>query len=523
MRPLSAVLLLALGAPAQDPRDATGVRAGLAVHVGSSDGALEASLAGPFLVHGLALDRESRERARDALRARGLHPLASVETWAGPALPYGDTLVDLLVADLELLGARAPSEEEILRVLRPGGAAWLRKGGAWSKRAKPRPPELGEWTHFDHGPDANGVSPDRRIGVANFVQWSSGVQEIALGGNPAGFVGLTGVRVTADRAVFDYETGGKPRRAFLASRDAWNGVPLWTEPRDPKSAHRRWQLATVHDRIYTFEGEKLVALDAATGKPAFAFETSAPPLPEEGTQIRVGRERLVVNLADGLHAFDARSGRKLWTYAEEGRMLCFTSLSEETGRVFAVSAAPEQQLRSRWPAAVADAVVCLDLANGKPAWRSVEVAGKPVGQVIPSEGRVALFAGSAIGGRQKEGGWVAALDARDGRLLAQGTFASAWNDSMYNALVRDGAVWYAGHTSLYRFDPGTGTIERKVNLSYNQRCNRFTATCELWLTGYVTYLDRDFNGFLQSAARAGCALGTTPANGMVYLTPSACG
>ncbi len=508
-------LLLAL-LVAQDPAS------GLAVHVGAGDGLREIELARPggLLVHGLALDDAARERARTGIRAAGLHPLASVETWTEPRLPYADNLVNLLVADVDGLGRRAPAEAEILRVLCPGGEARLKISGAWTRTFKKRPAELGEWTHFDHGADGNGVSRDRRVRPPTSLQWTSGVQEIKLGGNPAGFVNLSGVRVADGRTVFDYQSG---RQALLAARDAWNGVPLWTIPRDKADAHRRWQVVASQNRIFTFLDGKPVALDAATGKTAIVFDkVQAPRLPEEGTQLRVGTRTLLVNLEDGLHALDPGSGALLWSYAEAGQQMVFPCLAEEAGLAFAASVKPGQTLRSRWPSAIVDAVVCLEVRTGKPVWRNVDVAGKPVGQLIHAEGQLALFAGSAIGGRQREGGWVGAIGAADGKLAGEGSFKSAYNDSMYNAVVRDGAVWYAGHTSLYRFEPGPGRITRMANLSYNQRCNRFTATSDLWLLGYITYLDATLNGTLQTPARAGCALGTTPANGMIYLTPSAC-
>jgi hypothetical protein len=90
-------------------------------------------------------------------------------------------------------------------------------------------------------------------------------------------------------------------------------------------------------------------------------------------------------------------------------------------------------------------------------------------------------------------------------------------------VVREGNIYYGGHTSIYEASLRDVGIRRAVNLSYNQRCNRLAATEDLFIGGYVTYYDKNFSGTLQSVARSGCALGATPANGMVYFTPSACG
>jgi len=54
--------------------DSPGIEAGLCVHIGSTDGDLEIQLSGNGrrLVHGLALDEESRGKAYGAIRAAGL-------------------------------------------------------------------------------------------------------------------------------------------------------------------------------------------------------------------------------------------------------------------------------------------------------------------------------------------------------------------------------------------------------------------------------------------------------------------
>jgi outer membrane protein assembly factor BamB len=169
-------------------------------------------------------------------------------------------------------------------------------------------------------------------------------------------------------------------------------------------------------------------------------------------------------------------------------------------------------------------VIGLDAASGKEVFRNEAVAGKPVGQLIPAGDHLVLFCGSAIGGRgdKEGGGWVGSIRLKGNTLAGEAIFKVAWNDSMYNAFVRDGTVFYAGHTTIYQAPVDTVTISKGANLGYNQRCNRFVGTPDGFIWGYVTYLDKAFNGTLQSVCRAGCAIGATPANGRVYFTPSAC-
>ncbi|HUT36112.1 MAG TPA: PQQ-binding-like beta-propeller repeat protein [Planctomycetota bacterium] len=522
---LVAFATLAAGAGAGAlPPEAAGVEAGLAVHVGATDGQLEIALArgGRRLVHGLARSDAARDAARAALQAKGLYGLATVETWHDTErLPFGDNAVNLLIAEVP-----SPDDKELLRVLAPKGVLLVRRDGAWTRTVKPRPAEMDDWGHFDHGADGNGVSHDHLVRQPHHMQWISGVKPIELGGNPAGYFPGAGVRVADGRLCMDYNlTDGKRQtESLLGGFDAFSGVPLWKRPRDRAAAHRRWQLVMDAARVYTFveKDGPLVALDARTGETTVRYAAAeGKPLPEEGTQVRVADGLVLVNLDTGLFALEADTGKLRWKLPAEGVALLFPSVDAANRRVFTVVAEPASKLRSRWPWAVAKAVLCLDLVNGREIWRNEEVAGKPIGQLVAAGDYVAVFCGSAIGGRG-EGGWVGSIRVSDGKLMGEGTFKVAWNDSMYNALVRDGTIYYAGHTTIYQAPLDTVQVTKAASLSYNQRCNRFAATPDLFIAGYVTYWDKAFNGTLQSVVRSGCAIGATPANGRVYFTPSAC-
>ena len=118
---------------------------GVCVHIGCGDGSLTAKLAanGNLVVHGLEQDERRVATARQRLRDRGLYGQATVDPWAGPRLPHLDGMVNVLVAERP---GRVPNRE-ILRVLVPGGTAWIRKAGTWRKIVKPKSSATDEWTH----------------------------------------------------------------------------------------------------------------------------------------------------------------------------------------------------------------------------------------------------------------------------------------------------------------------------------------------------------------------------------------
>ncbi len=107
---------------------AEGVRPGLVVHLGCGDGSLAAELSagGRNLVHALCLDRKGLEAARLNIQAKGVYGKVSVDHVSPARLPYADDLVNLLVVDrLAELQRKGLSLEEVMRVLCPGGVAYL--------------------------------------------------------------------------------------------------------------------------------------------------------------------------------------------------------------------------------------------------------------------------------------------------------------------------------------------------------------------------------------------------------------
>ena len=232
----SAGMTLAAGPTASEIIQVTGVSAGLAVVVGTTDGALEGGLTngGKMLVQGLALSDEAAAKARLHLFEQKLYGLASVaQVQTAKTLPYYDRIVNLLVADLDGVGNDAPPMEEIQRVLGYEGVAYLKKGGKWAKTIKPTPKEVDSWGHFGHDASGNAVSHDLLVGPPNALRWNGG---------PFGRNLIGGMRTSNGIAVQINPTynerlmnksavkGGVPdnlRGLLLWARDVNSGVLLW--------------------------------------------------------------------------------------------------------------------------------------------------------------------------------------------------------------------------------------------------------------------------------------------------------
>jgi len=286
---------------------AAGVTGGLVVHLGCGDGRLTLALrASPgFVVHGLAGDAATVEKARATIREKGLYGPVSVMHWTGKGLPYADNLVNLLVAD----GLGDVPMGEVMRVVAPGGVAMV--GG--KKTVKPRPDTIDEWTHHLHGPGGNAVGHDTVVGPPRHLQWTAG----PLWARSHGWTPSVSAMVSAGGRLFCIcdETlacadGSVPSKWFVVARDAFSGVLQWKRPVPnwdskyfsgtagngvvprftmPPQVYKR--LVAVGDTVFVTLGAEapVTALDAATGAQKRVYGETA-----RADEVLVSEGRLIV-------------------------------------------------------------------------------------------------------------------------------------------------------------------------------------------------------------------------------------
>ncbi len=251
-------------------KSASGLNGGLCVVIGTVDGEFEASLAadGRTQVQGLALTDESAVTARKNLFTKKLYPAVSITYEASvKTLPYMDMLVNVLVADLDGLGADAPSDEEIDRVLAYGGTAYLKKNAQWSAQKKAIPSDINRYTHWKDDSTLSSFQEDYRAGMPNQIRW--------IGSPSLGVSSGTG-----SNRVFESErvSGGAWMAAFagrLTSRDAFSGVMLWQDEEmfiNRKAGSQQAggeQFAANEKRLFYFEskiGGNLIGVNIRTGE-----------------------------------------------------------------------------------------------------------------------------------------------------------------------------------------------------------------------------------------------------------------
>jgi outer membrane protein assembly factor BamB len=548
-----------------------GFHGGLVVHVGCGDGQLTAALrlGDNCVVQGLDADARNVEAARAAIRSCGLYGPVSVMRWSGQKLPYVDNLATLVVCE----EAGAVPADEILRVLRPHGAAAIKRGGKWTVTVKPKPQDTDEWPQHYHGADNNAVARDTVVGPPRRYQW---LGEPEWQRSHLAMPSINSM-ISSKGRLFTVEDLGSaehpalPGKFALVARDAYNGIVLWRvmfpdwhpiyirDKETPVQIQRR--VAVVGDTVFCTPGyaAPITLFDAATGAvkkklaatagtmefvhdrgvlfvvtgdqsdisealvdgKGSALRTSLFPLKAYGPTIKKPE-----NPKNDLFAVDAESGKELWrksgddTKGYEGASLVVIG----NRAVFSTS----------------KELVCLDRASGKPVWRvaaPITLKG-PHGiavSLVLSE-RTAYLADSKS---------LRAFNLADGKELWSQP-AALNHHKPPDVFLANGLVWAASYEAdkgrpvttpgldrmgVNAFDPETGKLVRHIEQKMtgpmgHDRCYRNRITTRYYInsvTGGSDFLGLDSpSEFPNPWIRSTCGIGPLPCNGLYYAGPPSC-
>ncbi len=591
MRAICSFLLLAgllvwvpssqAAAPAADVvLNATGIRHGLVVHVSASDAGLAEALAkhDALLIHVLAPDAATELQLRQRLVQAGVHgQVTAGRLGADAAVPLADNVASIVVADLD--AAKAVKREELLRVLRPLGKAYLQRAGQWSVVTKPRPPDTDDWPQYYHDAAMSDLSADRVAGPARGLQWQAGPQDTHS----------DGVRVIDD-LVLGHDAQG------LWARDAFSGLPLWKRPGLLPATRFGWMVDA--QRVYLYPAGQSgypgvpsrcqIALDLRTGKTVFEFSEGLTfelpaPLPKDAAAAKQLRQALADRAKDfqsrlidglliqesgaGLVVLEAQSGKRLWgAEAPAGFVWAHPLATSDT--LYAVQGTWARSASyTHWPMTLVERVVALDLRTGQQRWVwewKAEMPARFAKAAVQSDVvrkvtleapeqraaaayNMALDQGRLVFALRAETKYVwqdkglirqLVLDAKTGKFLAYGGTPADKDDkqlgtiggghSGLRVLPVGGRWWFPNIVGVYgNVDPAAPTDAEKFQRAYSKLlrpvgCTVYRASPN-YLFGSLTTYALDGSGVQQThVARTTCDVGAFPANGLTYLTPNHC-
>ncbi len=529
---------------------------GLVVFAGFDDAASVAALqvGEGTIVQGLSTARETVVQAREQLPAAGGCGTVSVRRYDGAILPYNDNLVNMLFVG----GAETIAHGEIMRVLVPGGTAFLRKGGGWTRRVKNIPAAIDDWPCALYGADGNAVSGDTAVGPPRHLQWFA---EPRFGRQHEHMSSVSAVVSARGRLFSILDEGSNysimlPADWKLVARDAYNGAILWKR-RIPEWFTRYFPMkngpSVLGHRLIATETAVFVTLglnapvsvlDAATGTTVRVLEKTADThefVLDDGVVYAVctvGGEPVLAYERKSDHPVAVKERNRVFkTHYRKGPRL-IKAVKGDTGELLWQRRSPVQTLSLVVGGGRAvyhndERVVCLDAGSGEEIWTTEKVGaghgymfGRGANMVIHDD--VVLYATTE--------NTVHAFSLNDGKKLWDAPRPKTGHRSTQDLFVIDGRVWY-GETASGRQkgiftgrDLHSGKILAAFRPDVNpywfhHRCHRARATKNYLIvsrTGIELVDFRKEKWYPNHWVRGACAYGLIPANGMLYAPTHPC-
>ena len=537
---------------AADVRRETKIESGLAIVIGGN-AELPVGLAdgGRMQLHWLVADAAQVEKARAVIQERGFGGRVVVGVLpADGHLPHPDRFVNLVVSELD-----RPDTAEIQRVLAVQGAAYLQRQGQWQTVIKSKDDKIDGW--YQHWYDATGncVSRDRVAGYPEAVQWQHGpaMEDVCGGGKIVRIA--DGYWVVVDAATSD-----------LVCRDAGNGMLRWRMPGYFSDSD---DMALHGGRIYCYYDANskvvinlkqpprnlpLVAIDLATGKVLQTYDQAkrtglekAVEVPEGGAMKRVAPvpwfvvndQVIVQSYGPDLIVLDRQTGQRRWQQTLAGATWFSPTVAGDL--VLAAEAVTPGQTERYNRADEVRAVTAYNLADGKLRWRNESVhplremtsklgalkARASFKPLAVAEGLVVIHTASY---QARTGHTITVLDAATGRELWKREYqpGELYDNASQRVVVRAGEVILLDGMGVHRFEARTGKPIGGVLTAGtraargNGACTSSRATLDCLIANAWLYIGTNGQPRANFGARSACGQGLVPANGLVYVLPTAC-
>jgi outer membrane protein assembly factor BamB len=454
--------------------------------------------------------------------------------------------------------AQPPSEQEILRVLHPGGV-YVASGRAV---VKPAPPGVDEWRHPYHAPDNNVLSQDRVARMPGELRFQTHPVYAAMPNQTL----IAGGRIFFFSGHIAFHEREEPLLNTLTVLNAYNGLRLWSRTLDPKYVvHNVAKLATDREVVFA-EGGNLWLLDAATGQERGRFRVPPEAAATDDTDwkwLALEKDTLYAALGPpdanvAPHRQKMGGGGWPWDVANAQ----YQSIIDNFGAARRLAAFRYPDLQLRWvvsePEPFDARALCLEggrlfeLAPGKYVAARDSATGKELWRRTPETSK-ALF--DAIGGAIKRHGWGLGWATYCCARADRGVVCIAgppFKKTIGVSLGRGDLLWTLDLESPHPFffrealyvvprvsrqatcqsiDAITGRVREQISLGVTGSCTRLTATPNQFFyrpgggEGRTVYVDLDAGKLAdyQGIVRPGCYDGVVPANGRLYWMPLACG
>ena len=451
-----------------------------------------------------------------------------------------------------------PSEDEVLRVLRPGGVG-LHSG---KSLVKPVPDGADDWRHPYHSPNNNVVSNDtlaRLPGELRFQTYPVFApmpeQTLFAGGRMFFFSGHIAFHLREEALL-----------NRLTVLNAYNGLELWNRPLDPNYVvHNVAKLATENELLFA-EGPTLWKLDGATGEERGKFAPPSEALKAGGTDWKwIAQEGDTLWAAFGppdAHVKPHNARRDMGHWPWDVANTHYDPIVKNFGKATTLAAFKYPEMKLRWQITEDEPfdarAMCMDQGRilqlaPKHYMAAVEATtGKEIWRRGPDSSQK-LF--DTIGETLKRQGWgigwatYCYARASDGVVVLAGpqfktTIGLSFDngDLLWSSPLQSPHPFFTGD-QLYvmprvagpqaicqKVDPLSGKVLDQFKLGVIGSCTRVTVTPSQFFyrpgggegrTVYVNLAEQKLANY-EGVVRPGCFDGVVPANGRLYWMPLAC-
>lgn len=523
-----------------------GTTKGLCVVLGleRAEAALELANASEFLFYIQSPNASLVQDIRRRAAAAGLlNRRLCAEHATAARLPLADNLADAVL----VLSSAPASTDELLRILRPGGVAFLPD----RQIVKPAPAGTDAWSHPYHGPDNNPLSSDQLVAYPYLTQF---LAEPLFSSQPEVTVAAGG-RIFKAFGHMTFREYQNPVINTLYAFNAFNGTTLWKRPLKAGFMIHRNTLIATSDILYLADDESCKLIDAATGQtkdqillpegladgPVWKWmalennilyalvgptEITAPVT--KGTDKRIGgwpwgmwtgydyaNPKTAWGFGQTLVAIDLKTRKTLWHWRDQ-RPIDSRGLCMKSGRIYFYC--PDHSL------------ACLDAKSGKELWRASSpdlldaigpnqkaqhyVTGFATSTYIKCTDKVILFAGP-----QRKN--LAAVSTDNGKLL--------WKreGGNFQLVLREEAIYALGDQfgKSFKFDYLSGNV--LAEFPGRRACTRATGTLDSVFCraqeGTIRW-DVATNALNHlSPMRPACHDGVIASDGLLFWGPWICG
>ena len=458
-------------------------------------------------------------------------------------IPFVDDIINLLIIENSSLKL---SDDEINRVVAPGGLICKYDGNDYNFKIKKRSVGMGTWLHPAGDVGLNRKGNDKKVPLIPRLRWQDGLPiSFSLWAPCRAFVISENYCFTLSSCEIENLNPTRAKKVkkelYLTARDAYSGLPLWKinckETDDASGLNPRnfGPLVANSKSVYSYKQGEIFEAEAKTGKITQTFSVSYPTtrlMLKENILVASGYKEKkyygvwhpwVSSTKDGkLEIFDISTGKKIWD--KIGSYQDIAIVGDTLVSLVHFWPEPPKKKKTRYNPDVKTVakVIGYNIKTGKLLW---EIADKNFSsERAPTI--VCAGEGVAVISHLYESKGIVVISTKTGEKLWQKSLSKNkknfnWVGALWASII-DKTLWLKNNV----YDLKTGKQIGRIKNNNTNMCVPPIVLDHLIISKKKTNIyprnDKKNQKFSIAAGRGACLEGFAPANGMLYTAQNRC-